>query len=104
MNQKNTMHNDRPGNRRQSYEFNVKNQRKRSDGRILLDIKTEVDGEVLEFTPPAFTAQQIRTGRFKKHVCRLIDEKLGDTPDAPDLTGKKIQTGGNDKTPPQPPK
>jgi len=33
----------------------------------------------------------------------LIDEKTGDMPDAPDLTGKKIETSGNDKTPPTPP-
>lgn len=97
------MHSDRAGNRRESYQFEVVDQRERGDGYILLDIRAEIDGTVLEFTPPAYTPQQVRTGRFKKNVCRMIDQKLGDTPDAPDLSGQTIETSGNDNAPSEPP-
>lgn len=104
----------RPNKNFDSYEFTVEKMdyipNQENPERIEMTVSTtvEVNGEKkdIEISPPAFTPDQISSGRWEKHVCRKIDDKVdeikGETRhEIPDLEGETIENSGYDFTGPK---
>jgi len=96
----------RPENLLDTYTWEIVKQEKISDNRYELTAKTVVEGTEITVQPPAFTAEQIKTGRYEKHICKYIDRKLDkmdvgpDKKKPPNLEGRSFESNGYDLTGP----